>query len=92
MGQCGPLLWPAAYAFFSFYVTNFGSDNETFGSSAAVVIMLMWSFLSAYAICLGAELNAERERQTHRDTTVGPPKPLGRRGAYVADHPATYEQ
>jgi membrane protein len=49
---------------------------------------LFWLFLSAFAVLLGAELNAELELQTRRDTTVGPPQPLGRRGAYVADHVA----
>lgn len=71
---------------FSFYVANFADYNATFGSLGAVVILLMWFFLSGYAVALGAELNAEVERQTQRDTTTGPPKPAGRRGAYVADH------
>jgi membrane protein len=71
---------------FSFYVANFADYNATFGSLGAVVILLMWFFLSGYAVALGAELNAELERQTQRDTTTGPPKPAGRRGAYVADH------
>jgi membrane protein len=83
-------MWIAASALFSFYVTNFGSYNETFGSLAAVVILLIWLFLSAYVVCFGAELNAELERQTARDTTVGPPKRRGRRGAYVADHSVSY--
>ena len=51
-------------------------------------MLLFWLFLSAFAVLLGAELNAELELQTRRDTTVGPPQPLGRRGAYVADHVA----
>jgi membrane protein len=71
---------------FSFYVANFADYNATFGSLGAVVILLMWFFLSGYAVGLGAELNAELERQTQRDTTVGPAKPPGSRGAYVADH------
>jgi membrane protein len=51
-------------------------------------VLLFWLFLSAFAVLLGAELNAELELQTRRDTTVGRPQPLGRRGAYVADHVA----
>jgi membrane protein len=51
-------------------------------------VLLFWLFLSAFAVLLGAELNAELELQTKRDTTVGPPRPLGERGAYVADHVA----
>ena len=51
-------------------------------------MLLFWLFLSAFAVLLGAELNAELELQTRRDTTVGPPQPLGGLGAYVADHVA----
>ena len=48
----------------------------------------MWFWVTVYAILLGAELNAELELQTVVDSTEGPPLPLGRRGAYVADHVA----
>jgi membrane protein len=47
--------------------------------------LLLWLFLSAFAILLGAELDAETERQTARDTTTGPERPLGERDAEVAD-------
>jgi len=79
------VLWLIGSALFSLYVSNFGSYNKTFGSVAAVVVLMMWFYLSAYFVLLGGELNAELERQTARDTTVGEPKPLGRRGAYAAD-------
>jgi membrane protein len=78
-------LWLAGSAAFSLYVTRFGNYNETYGSAAAVVILLMWLLLSAYAVLIGAEVNAEMERQTRRDTTVGREKALGERGAYAAD-------
>lgn len=78
-------LWLAGSAAFSLYVTRFGNYNETYGSAAAVVILLMWLLLSAYAVLIGAEINAELERQTTRDTTEGSEKPLGKRGAYAAD-------
>ena len=65
---------------------NFGSYNETYGSLGAVVILLMWFFVSAYCVCLGAELNSELEHQTRRDSTTGPSRPLGERGAYVANN------
>jgi membrane protein len=45
----------------------------------------MWFYLSGYIIILGAEINSEMERQTEKDTTTGPPKQLGSRGAYSAD-------
>jgi membrane protein len=50
-----------------------------------VIILLLWLFLSAFSVLLGAELDAEMERQTARDTTTGPPRPMGERGAEVAD-------
>jgi membrane protein len=80
------LLWIGASILFSIYVANFGSYNETYGALGAVVILLMWLWISAFIVLLGAELNAEMEHQTERDTTVGREKPLGKRGAYVADH------
>ncbi|ANF58982.1 YihY/virulence factor BrkB family protein [Halotalea alkalilenta] len=79
------VLWIAASIGFSIYVSNFGSYNETYGSIGAVIVVLMWFWLSAYIVLLGAGLNCELERQTSRDSTVGPAKPLGRRGAYAAD-------
>ncbi|MBN1238603.1 MAG: YihY/virulence factor BrkB family protein [Gammaproteobacteria bacterium] len=78
-------LWLIGSALFSWYVTNFGSYNETFGSVAAVAVLMMWFWLSAYFVLIGAELNAEMEHQTRRDTTTGKPKPLGSRRAHVAD-------
>jgi membrane protein len=80
------LLWIVASLGFSFYVSNFASYNETYGSLGAVVILLMWFWISAYIVLLGAEMNAEMEHQTERDTTSGPSRPQGKRGAYVADH------
>src|SRR5918996_2696734 len=80
------LLWIGASLLFSVYVANFGSYNQTYGALAAVVVLLMWLWISAYIVLLGAELNAEMEHQTERDTTTGAPRPLGERDAYVADH------
>ncbi len=71
---------------FSIYVENFGDYNESFGSLGAVVVLLLWLYLSAFASGLGAELNSELERQTRRDSTVGPNRPMGERRAYVADN------
>jgi membrane protein len=81
----GTAIWLAASAAFSFYVSHFGSYNKTYGSVAAIVILLTWFLLSAYIVIFGAELNGEMEHQTAKDTTTGPPKPLGRRGARYAD-------
>ncbi|MEZ5933561.1 MAG: YihY/virulence factor BrkB family protein [Alphaproteobacteria bacterium] len=80
------VLWLFSSILFSFYVANFASYNQTYGSLGAVVILLMWFWISAYIVLLGAELNAEMEHQTRIDTTEGRPKPMGQRGAFVADH------
>src|SRR3546814_19273936 len=78
------LLWLVGSIGFSIYVRHFASYNETYGSLGAVVILLMWFWLSAYILLLGAELNAELEHQPIRDTTVGRDKTIGRRGAHGA--------
>jgi membrane protein len=79
-------LWLVASALFSFYVSQFGTFNATYGSIGAVIVLLMWLYLSGFVVVLGAQVNAEMERQTARDTTIHGDKPLGERGAYVADH------
>ena len=83
------VLWLLATVGFGAYAASFGNYNATYGSLGAVVVLLMWLFVSAYAILLGAEINAEVERQTARDTTVGHhERPVGQRGATVADQVA----
>lgn len=79
------LLWLVGSVSFSAYVANFGRYNEVYGTLGGVVLLLTWLWLSAFAVLLGAELNAEMEHQTTRDSTTGPPKPMGKRGAYKAD-------
>ncbi len=79
------LLLLTASAVFSLYASRFGSLNRTYGVLGAVAILLIWLFLAAYSILLGGELNAEAEHQTKADSTTGPPRPLGARGAYSAD-------
>ena len=79
------VLWVAGTLGFSFYVRNFAGYNETFGALSGVIVLLMWMWVSAFIILLGAELDAQTEAQTGRDTTVGPPRRRGRRGARVAN-------
>ena len=79
------VLWLLGSILFSWYVSSFGSYNETYGTLGAVVILLMWFYLSAYVVLFGAELNAEMEHQTARDTTEKRGAPLGARGAQMAD-------
>lgn len=78
-------LWIVSSAGFAFYVGNFGSYNESFGALAGVIVLLMWFWISAFIILLGAELNAEIEAQTRHDTTVGADQPMGERNAVKAD-------
>jgi membrane protein len=78
-------LWIAASLLFSWYAANFGSYNKTYGSLGAAIGFMTWIWISTIVVLLGAELDAEMEHQTACDTTEGPPKPLGQRGAAVAD-------
>ena len=79
------LLWVMTSILFSWYAGNFGSYDKTYGSLGAAVGLMTWMWLSFVVILIGAELDAEMEHQTARDTTTGSPKPLGSRGAQVAD-------
>jgi membrane protein len=79
------VVWIIASIGFSLYVNNFGSYGKTYGSLAGVVVLLLWLWLSIVAVLLGAEINAEAEKQTVKDTTTGPEKPMGERGAVKAD-------
>ncbi|HTV79861.1 MAG TPA: YihY/virulence factor BrkB family protein [Steroidobacteraceae bacterium] len=78
-------LWLAASALFAFYVTDFASYAKTYGALGGVVVLLMWFFISSVVVVLGAQINAELERQTVKDTTVSGDAPLGQRGAFAAD-------
>jgi membrane protein len=85
------VLWLLASVLFSLYVSRLASYDTTYGSLGAVVVVLFWFYISAFVVLLGAELNAELELQTKRDTTTGPERPMGERGAFVADHVAMAE-
>lgn len=78
-------LWIAISFGFSLYVAYISDYNATYGSLSAIVVFLMWLFLSAYGVLAGALLNAEIERQTTVDSTSGAPLPAGERGAVMAD-------
>jgi membrane protein len=83
------LAWLAGSAAFSWYVANFGSYNKTYGSLGAVVGFMTWIWISTIIVLVGAELNAEMEHQTERDSTSGPGEaPPGARGAAMADRVA----
>ena len=79
------LLWFIVSMLFSWYASNFGNYNKTYGSLGAVIAFMMWSWLSTTIVLMGGELNAEIEHQTAKDSTTGGPRPLGARGARMAD-------
>lgn len=81
----GTALWIIGSIAFSLYVSNFGDYNKTYGAFAGVVILLLWFYLAAFIVLLGAEFNAELEHQTAVDTTTGDESPMGQRGAKMAD-------
>lgn len=81
------LLWLIASVAFSIYAENFSSYNESFGTLAGVIMLLMWLWISSFVILLGAEINGAAELQTSTDTTIGRDRPMGERGAVVADTP-----
>ena len=79
------VIWILASSLFSFYVSNFGNYNETYGSLATPIVLMTWLYLSSFLLLIGATVNADMEHQTSKDSTVGKAKPMGERGAYVAD-------
>lgn len=85
-------LWLAASAALFLYVQNLGTYERTYGSLAGVAISMFWLWLTVLLVILGAALNAEAERQTARDSTVGAERPPGLRGATVADDVPPYPE
>ncbi len=81
-------IWMLASVGLSWYAGSFGDYSKSYGSLGAVVLLLLWFYLSGFIVMLGAEINAEMELQTAKDTTTGEPVPIGDRGAFVADNVA----
>ena len=82
-------LWSAGSVALFAYVRDLGTYETTYGSLAGVAVSMLWLWLTVLLVVAGAVLNAEAERQTARDSTVGPEQPLGERGAVVADDVVT---
>ncbi|MGX1305348.1 membrane protein [Amorphus suaedae] len=78
-------LWIAVALGLSFYLSRFADYTATYGSLGAAIGLMLWIYAAVYIFLAGAEINAEIEHQTARDTTVGPDRPMGQRGAHVAD-------
>jgi membrane protein len=83
------ILWLLGSYAFNMYVSHFGAYNETYGSVGGIIILLMWFYMTAFIVLIGAEINASSELHTSEDTTIGPNQPIGERGAFVADNTKT---
>ncbi|RUT30394.1 YihY/virulence factor BrkB family protein [Arsenicitalea aurantiaca] len=70
---------------FSWYAANFANYEATYGSLGGLIGLLTWMWVAVTVLIIGAELNAEAEHQTARDSTTGPADPMGKRGAAMAD-------
>lgn len=77
--------WAVVSALFSWYAKEFGNFNKTYGSLGAIIVLMMWFYISSFVILVGAEINAEMEHQTAKDSTTHPEKPMGDRDARMAD-------
>lgn len=84
-GVSAAVAWLIGSAAFSYYVANFGSYDATYGTLGAAIGLMMWMWMSTIIILFGAELNSEIEHQTEKDSTSGPDRPPGQRGAEAAD-------
>ena len=82
------MLWLAFSGLFSWYASNFGSYDATYGSLGAAIGFMTWIWISTIVVVTGAELNSELEHETKADTTTGPERPMGARGAVMADRAA----
>jgi membrane protein len=85
------VLWMLVSFAFLAYAGTLGSYEATYGSLAGVAISMFWVWVTVFLVILGAAVNGEAERQTARDSTVGPDRPLGQRGAVVADSAPPYD-
>ena len=84
-GAAAALLWMIGSLVFSRYLDSFTHFGLAYGSLGTIMGLMLWMWFSVLVVLIGAELNAEIEHQTARDTTAGGSRPLGERGAVVAD-------
>jgi membrane protein len=86
------VLWLATSYGLSLYVQHMSTYESTYGSLAGVAISMIWLWITVLLVVVGAVVNAEAERQTSADSTVGPERPLGERRAAVADSAPPYRR
>jgi membrane protein len=79
------IAWLCSSALLSWYLSNFAHYDATYGSLGAAIGLMMWLWVSSIVLLFGAQLNSEIEHQTARDTTAERARPLGARGAVMAD-------
>jgi membrane protein len=84
-GVLAASVWLGVSLGFSWWVNNVAHFGVTYGSLGAMVAYMLWIWMTGMVVLTGAELNSEIEHQTAVDTTIGEPKPMGQRGAAVAD-------
>jgi len=84
-GVLAATIWLAVSLGFSWWVNNVAHFGVTYGSLGAMVAYMLWLWMTGMVVLTGAELNSEIEHQTAIDTTIGEAKPIGQRGAAVAD-------
>ena len=77
--------WLIASLGYSYYLENFADLNATYGTLGTFIGFMLWTWISTVILIVGAIINAELEHQTARDSTTGPGKPMGERGARMAD-------
>jgi membrane protein len=81
----GAAAWLGGSLIFSVYVNRVAHYDATYGPLGTVIAFMVWMWFSIMTVLVGAELNAEIEHQTAIDSTTGPEKPMGERGAAMAD-------
>ncbi|MDP0492503.1 MAG: YihY/virulence factor BrkB family protein [Verrucomicrobiota bacterium JB023] len=79
------ILWIVSSGLLSWAAGAVLDLGKTYGSLAGIALLLLWLYSFGFSLLVGAELDSEIEHQTVVDTTIGPDRPRGERGAYVAD-------
>ena len=84
-GVVSAALWMGGSLAYTWGLDRFTHFGVTYGSLGAILGLMLWLWFSAMTVLAGAEFNAEIEHQTAQDTTIGDERPLGERGAAMAD-------